>query len=136
MQPADDTWPRTQPEAPRCSAQSHFHRFKASEIFSCHYCRKSPPSSLLKVKKGLISHSQYSRCRLHSFTTSDGPEQRHNLTASTPPTRQLCNLCIPVVCDKLCQHITLVKHFSCIIHPRAYIPHGHFQIPLKLIPPS
>ena len=24
--------------------------------------------------------------------------------------------------------------FSCIIHPGAYIPHGHFQIPLKLIP--
>lgn len=86
--------------------------------------------------KGLVSNLLCSRCRLHGCTTSSGPEKPPLKTASTYSPWLHCNLCIPVVCDKLCQHITLVKHFSCIIHPGAYIPHGHFQIPLKLIPPS
>lgn len=80
-----------------------------------------------------MSNSPCSGCRLHSFTTSKVQENRHHATQLLE-TWLLCNLCIPVACDKLCQHITLVRHFSCIIHPGAYIPHGHFQIPLKLIP--
>lgn len=80
-----------------------------------------------------MSNSPCSGCRLHSCTTSKVQENRHHATQLLE-TWLLCNLCIPVACDKLCQHITLVRHFSCIIHPGAYIPHGHFQIPLKLIP--
>lgn len=70
------------------------------------------------------------------YTAARPPKSKRTDTTTTQllQTWLLCNLCIPVACDKLCQHITLVRRFSCIIHPGAYIPHGHFQIPLKLIP--
>ena len=57
-----------------------------------------------------MSNSPCSRCRLHGCTTSKVQENRHH-TTQLLETWLLCNLCIPVACDKLCQHITLVRRF-------------------------